>query len=449
MSPRDELLVVLDLSASVLRAGVGVHDLIRRPSLEISTTVALHGGEYLVGPQLLGHAEPLQLIRPLAGGGSHLAVNDYAALSALLRYTLHTALQLPRPPLAHPILLCLPAQLPKNDLDRLHALFFEELLVPQLLITSRPLLATVATGVLSALVLDIGQRGEGTEVGVVVESMVLEACTARVEVDEGTLDDWLSLQLLVADPSLASQLFPGLQGAAPDPTALRAVLSGLIASLKASDQIGFSSTLLDPLHRPVALVPETDESGAFDVAKVLVDGKLDKLVSEKKRKNKKKAGVGEDEDIVLLAHPFDTSLPSISIGPVRHRYLEPLFLPLLLTHLAPSSSATARLLGMQEYSLKEPSYAGIQEVVGIVMSEVLDLEARKSVWENIIVISTGRIANNSCAWSLSFSLARLTRLLSARTRIAVPAVSLSCRPELTSRKRTAQGAQAGAGPRLL
>jgi hypothetical protein len=44
MAPRDELLMIVDLTASMIRAGVGVHDLIRRP-----TVVSYHDFDLLLG----------------------------------------------------------------------------------------------------------------------------------------------------------------------------------------------------------------------------------------------------------------------------------------------------------------------------------------------------------------------------------------------------------------
>lgn len=44
MAPRDELLMIVDLTASMIRAGVGVHDLIRRP-----TVVSSHDFDLLLG----------------------------------------------------------------------------------------------------------------------------------------------------------------------------------------------------------------------------------------------------------------------------------------------------------------------------------------------------------------------------------------------------------------
>ncbi|KAL8281512.1 hypothetical protein RQP46_006196 [Phenoliferia psychrophenolica] len=319
MPPRDELLLILDLTASIIRAGVGVKDMIDRPTAEVSTRVGRRPAvapfkmtDYVVGPYFdaaLAQGDELEVIDPMTFGRYGLEVHDWTALEAILRHILHVSLALPRPPLAHPVLLSLPPHLPLTLIDTFHSLLFERLLVPQLLVSSRPFFAAAATGVVSAVVLDIGARGEGTEV---------------------SLD------------------------------------------------------------------------GELDVAQALADGNVAKLVNKKshkkgggdaKKANPKGGGAEEDEgDYVEIAHPTDPELEPLRIGPVRHRYLEPLFLPQVLDGLRPSTNEAAKRLGMERYEERPIQYAGVQEVVGLVVSLMDDVEQRRLVWESVVIASSGKIA---------------------------------------------------------
>lgn len=94
MPPRDELLLILELTPTLLRAGVGVHDVIRLPTIEISTrlgrkrsTEAPQVTDYLAGPiltQAEAKGELLDIIQPLQSGKHGLEVSDWIGLEALL-----------------------------------------------------------------------------------------------------------------------------------------------------------------------------------------------------------------------------------------------------------------------------------------------------------------------------------------------------------------------------
>lgn len=300
------------------------------------------------------------------------------------RYVLHIGLYTPRPPLAHPVILALPPNLPKLLLDEIHQFFFEKLSVPQLLVTSRPMVATIASGVNNGIVLDVGARGEGSEISIITESQLLESSTFRFETDEGTLDDYLSLLLIQEDPTLMNTLFPYHE---PSCQEIMIGLRSIITSLKEGNVIGFES----PHFKPIAAVTApAAEEGEFDVAKVMAEGK-----SKNQRKGKKKEiEATEDEDIVEIPHPYLADVPPIRIGPIRNRYLEPIFLPSLLSQLAPSDSITAQQLGLEEYEEKETTFAGVQEMMGLLVEKVGESVMRTSIWLGVVVTSTGKVASN-------------------------------------------------------
>ncbi|KAM0786635.1 hypothetical protein ACM66B_002087 [Microbotryomycetes sp. NB124-2] len=404
MVVRDELLVVMDVTPTVVRAGVGVHDLIRAPHIEVSTRIGrklnrstpAKVSDYVVG-HLIAHSqqqgEQLDFVEAIQASSAGMTVNDWTAFAALMRYVFHVGLSLPRPPLAHPCLVSVPPHLPVRLMDELHSFFFERMLVPQLLIEGRPFFAAAASGVTSGVVLDVGARGEGTEVSVVVDNQTVEGATMRTAaIDEGTLDDYCALRILEADPTLPTKLAGDAELA---PGTLAWALRTIVHSLKEKDAINFSS----PLFSGQATVARGDgavnEDGELDVAKVLVEGKLDKIVGRKKGKDDQAAkDAAADADTAEVPNPLNASAEPIRIGPARHRHLEPLFEPRVLTALAPSSSPTAQLLALSEYEGRETLHTGVQEMIGTVLGQVGKLDDRAAALESLVVVSTGKVANN-------------------------------------------------------
>jgi len=296
---------------------------------------------------------------------------------------------LPRPPLAHPVSLSLPPHLPPALTDQIHALLFERLLVPQLLVASRPFFAAAGAGVTSAVVLDIGARGEGSEVSVVYDSQVVETATLKLDVDEGDLDDWLALVLLEEDPSLPELLKPTEEGAPLSSAELYDALSQLVQAIKAIEgAIGFESSVVKQTTSRVKMI--TDDDDGFDVAKALVEGGVDRIV----KKGKPTAADEDKSTSIEVSHPLNPSAPPIKVGPGRHRWLEPLFLPALLAELAPSASPAAGQLGLGHFSGRAVVHTGVHEVIGAVVCQVEDIEQRRGVWESVVIISTGKVASN-------------------------------------------------------
>ncbi|KDE05385.1 hypothetical protein MVLG_04295 [Microbotryum lychnidis-dioicae p1A1 Lamole] len=399
---RDEMLVILDVSTTVIRAGVGVHEIIRAPTAEVSTrvgkrpsnTTASNGStptpqlnDYLVGNALLQaerSGESLEIVRPFQNGPRGFQVVDWLATEALFRYIFHTVLALVRPPLAHPCLLSIPPHLNPVVVDHFHALLFERLLIPQLLVATRPFFAAAAAGVLSAAIVDIGARGDGLDISIVHESQVVEAATLSLPLDEGVLDDWACLLLLQEDPTLPSQIVPADQRG--NAGALVQALRRIVELLKAKNVIGFAPTAIG--NASSTAVEENE--GDFDVAKAIVEGKVDKIVGKKKANAQDEEAIG---DVIELPSPLDAQ-KTIKVGPARRRYFDPLFAPQLLQQLRPSASPEAALLTLTEYEGREVLHTGIQEAIGLVINQVEDVEQRRLIWESIVIVSVGKLATN-------------------------------------------------------
>lgn len=340
---------------------------------------------------------------------------------------MHTSLQLQRPPLAHPTVLAIPPNLSVSTTDQLHRLLFERLLVPQLLVSTRPFFASGAAGILSGIVVDIGYRGEGTEISAVHENQLVESASGfrLTDVDEGICDDYCAYRLLEADPSIERQLLEAKRAAANDAAVqfsrgeFANCVRRLVGELKINGAISFESPLLGKdisqlLQlgiQQAAGEGEEGEEGTLDVAKAIVEGKVDEIVRGKGTKGGPDGQGDEDDRSVRVANPYapaasaadSSSSPhaTIRIGPARHRYLEPLFFPAVLSCLSPSSSssnpALAKSLFGDEYerfSSPDAPSAGLHEAVGIVLSDVSEEEVRNAVSEAMVVVSSGRIANN-------------------------------------------------------
>lgn len=307
------------------------------------------------------------------------------------------------------MLLSLPPHLPPVLVDTFHALLFERLLVPSLLVATRPFLAAAAAGVLSAVIVDLGARGEGSEVSIVHESSVVEATSLRMAIDEGTCDDWAMVRLLDEDADLPLKLAEAGQPALEGP-ALVAALAALLDRLKADDAMRVGAA--------VGLAPEEE----LDIAQVMVDGKADKLTKRKGKDKKTEA----DGDFVEVPDPHDPDAEPIRVGPARHRYLEPLFAPQVLEGLRPSRSEIAARLGMERYETREVEWAGVQEVVGVVVGMLGDADVRRQVWEAVVVVSSGKIAGIKGPYPPTFNVSCIS-LTGAHEQHSVRASSRSSR----------------------
>ncbi|KAG0655191.1 hypothetical protein C6P46_001117 [Rhodotorula mucilaginosa] len=453
MVVRDELLLIFDLTSTLLRAGVGVHDLIRGPLIELPTRVGRMAGksghrveDFLVGAQLAaaeavtaaGGVQDFDIIDPIRidqrTGAFH--VTDWNALEAVFRYAMHTSLQLQRPPLAHPTVLSIPPNLSPSTVDQLHRLLFERLLVPQVLVSTRPFFAAGAAGILSGVVVDIGYRGEGTEISAMYENQVVPAASDfRIgDLDEGVCDDYCLYKILEADPTIEQQLLDAKTTAAGSggqqpvtfaPGELANAMRRVVSDLKVQNAISFESPLLgSTITRLLQLgiqqaagEGEEGEEGTLDVAKAIVEGKVDEIV----RGGGDKANDDEEGgQFVRVSNPYlpaatttgtDASASTsntnttLRIGPIRHRYLEPLFFPSVLACLAPTPSSSSqgetlasRLFGTEYSRFTGPGatlpHAGLHEAVGVVLASVPDEGVRNAVSEAVVVVSSGRIANN-------------------------------------------------------
>ena len=232
-------------------------------------------------------------------------------------------------------------------------------------------------------------------------------------VDEGVLDDYCAVKIWEEN---RETLLDGFEKAQEEGKELSQseILDGvrrIVGELKNRDLIGFKSRLYTPPVNLQALgdtVAGGEEDGQFDVAKVVAEGKVGDIVKKSKSKSKTTTS---DGDFVTIPNPFsppapppqiDLTIPvaeipehaNLQIGPSRHLYLEPLFFPQVLSTTLSSTNSAAKEIGLTYFERIEAPNFGIQEVIGSVLTAIKDLEVKEAVCENLIVISSGRVASN-------------------------------------------------------
>ncbi|KAK9895194.1 actin-like ATPase domain-containing protein [Cystobasidium minutum MCA 4210] len=441
---REDFLVMLDMQPHVIRAGVGMGEVIPRPHVELPARAAYRkavgtasgstrrAADYLVGPALdeaERSGEELEIVWPLrteasTGTDSSNAtdktngdvddmkvegaedsaakdnadnglVQDWLALEALFRYILVTALQLPPKPVNYMILLAVPAYLPPPVHEQLTQMFFESYFIANFLIIERPVVQLYSCAAMTGVVVDVGQNA--TDVAVIYEAELLQPSVLRCSIGEQECDEYLANVLLEANPDLPTLLAPpapdsdgNTAGAALEGEALHTALLQLISIMKEGEHIryqmdkanagvpgtlGANGQAIDGAG--VADEEEEEEEGITDVAKALASGKVNKILAAGQTSNVTTL----EGDKIEIQNLYSTSLPSLVIGPERHRFAEPLFNPSLLsqcTRFAASKAAS---------HAQSPS---LPEVAANSVNTIPEVEKRGIVWESVVF--TGGLA---------------------------------------------------------
>ncbi|GAA94194.1 hypothetical protein E5Q_00842 [Mixia osmundae IAM 14324] len=364
---KEDLYLILDISPSHISAGLGLGDVLQRPRHTIKLLAGLPTDlpswtwqDLLVGQALddaMSSDSTLTLIRPF----EHILEPDSAprqtagmtaeqasltALEAILQHLMFGLLSMPARPLGYHLIVLPPAGLPYSYSEGITRLVFERLYLPALAIYERPLAQLYALGYTSGLAVDIDATG--TEINVVLDNQVQPQARVRCPIGSDDCDRYLADLLLRADPQLPALLAPDGE---VSPGGIQAALLAIVSSLKDQDAIKFASELLDLNHVAPgmseavqsAAVTEGTEEGEFDIARLVAQGKVDALVRGKTSGE----ATPSTEDVVSVPHPLRPDGPEISIGPIRHRYAEPLFDPSLIINDGPSAS-TGQSLSLQE-----------------------------------------------------------------------------------------------------
>jgi actin-related protein 9 len=261
---------------------------------------------------------------------------------------------------------------------------FERLHLPALIISERPLLALFGIGSLTGLVIDIGRHS--TEVDVGFDSVLVPHGNARALVGREDLDNYLCHLLLKAQPNLPDQLSPS---SPLSPTDLHAALLAIVGILRDGGYLYFASAALslnvaaDGSRMEVEEEVDTDDA-LDDVAKALVSGKAAAILGKSgvsAAQAAKLANVTVSGEHVTMPNPLN-SATTITVGPERHRFAEPLFDPSFLREVTGFGVA---------YSTEDLARraASVPEAIAAAVKSVWDLRERVAIWEHVIVGGKG------------------------------------------------------------
>lgn len=402
---RDSTVVMIDTSRTSIRAGHGLHDLLKTPSVEIPARVGLRravleaaseltngsneNGEstqpkasssktpsinakvtdYLVGSQLdeaLASGQDIVVFWPFAEGD----ISDWTQAEALWKHVLFSQLQLRRVLMESPVLFSIQAGLSRDAHERLCQIFFERFNVAGFAILERPMAqfyAAIAGNDLSGVVVDIGQ--DYTDITPILDGFIVQRARESLPYGISHCERYLAY-LLRSSPGVMNALFPP----SGEPITPEAQESTLVELAHHIWQEGLVKVLAE------GEAADIEEEGITDIAAVLVAGKEKAVIESgmKKRQNAKataaeQARAREIEAMDLVTVEFRGL--SLTLGKERHRFCEPLFDPTLLTNIPGAYKDTMMPLA---------------SAVGHAVSKV-EVDNRQYVWQGLLV--TGDITN--------------------------------------------------------
>ncbi|KAI0629163.1 actin-like ATPase domain-containing protein [Trametes polyzona] len=387
---RDSTVVIIETSRTSIRAGIGLHDLLHLPTIDIPARVGLRRTpgsqngddapssakvtDYLVGAQLddaLAAGQDILVFWPFADG----EVSDYTQAEALWKHILFNRLGLRRAQMESPVMLSIMAGLSRDAYERICQIFFERFNVAGFAILDRPMAqfyAVVSGLQLSGVVVDIDL--DHTDVTPIADGFPVHL--ARTSVPVG-LNDCLAYlaHLLRANTSVMSVLSPADAPLAPD-----ALQDALLALARHVWEAGLIKVLAEG-----EAARDLEDEGVTDIAAIVVAGKERAVIESgmKRRQNAKaqpaeQARAKEMEALDLVTTEFQGK--ELTLGKERHRFCEPLFDPALLEGIP----------GVQEKEpkdLKRP----LQNAVGDAVAKT-DVDQRNYIWQGLFV--TGAITNH-------------------------------------------------------
>ncbi|KAI9066964.1 actin-like ATPase domain-containing protein [Trametes sanguinea] len=393
---RDSTVVIIETSRTSIRAGIGLHDLLRLPTVDVPARVGLRrsiatqNGEeghstskapvsakvtdYLVGSQLdeaLATEQDIAVYWPFAEGD----VSDFTQAEALWKYILFSQLGLRRAQMESPVMLSIMAGLSRDASERICQIFFERFNVAGFAILERPMAqfyAVISGMQLSGVVVDIDL--DHTDVTPIADGFPVHL--ARTSVPIG-LNDCLAYlaHLFRSNTSVMSTLSP-----ADNPLSEEELQEALFALARHVWENGLIKALAEG-----EAARDLEDEGVTDIAAIVVAGKERAVIESnmKKRQNAKAqpaeaARAREMEALDLVTTEFRGK--EITVGKERHRFCEPLFDPTLLD-------------GIPGVTEKEPKdlRRPLQTAVGEAVMKT-DIDQRAYIWQGLFV--TGAITNH-------------------------------------------------------
>ncbi|KAF9221374.1 actin-related protein [Gyrodon lividus] len=416
---RDSTILIIETGRTVVRAGLGIHELLKTPTIEIPARVGLRqtAGEpsssatsngkqhakpgegsdywrppasssrvsslpfhasttakindYLVGSQLdeaLEAGQDILVSWPFADGD----IRDWTQAEVIWKHIIFNNLQIKRTQNESPVMLSIAPGLSRDSSERICQIFFERFNVAGFAIVERPMAQTYATGQLSGVVVDIGY--ERTDVSPVYDGFMIHSARSGTSLGIRDCEIYLA-NLLRSNQSVMTAASPP-PDLPSDPEAVRKFLIDFVKYVWSEGHIRI------PSDGQIAEVLE--DEGVTDIAAVLVAGK-EKAVIEAgtKKKATAKASAAEQarakeiEALDLITVQFRDH--SITLGKERHRFCEPLFDPTLL-----------KTLPQNDINESEEDLLSLQDAVGFSVGQT-EVDQRQYILQGLFV--TGDLAN--------------------------------------------------------
>ncbi|THH01067.1 hypothetical protein EW026_g1562 [Hermanssonia centrifuga] len=373
VSFRDSSIVIIDTSRTLIRAGLGLGDLLRTPSVRAPLTTKVT--DYLVGSQLeeaLAAGQDIEVYWPFANED----ISDWIQAEAIWKYALFSQLQLRRVQMESPVLLSIAPGLSRDSYERISQIFFERFNVAGFSILDRPMAqfyAAISGNDLSGVVIDIGRHH--VDISPIHDGFLVHG--TRTIVHYGITDcEYYLAHLLRSNQNLVNTISPPEKPLTPEE-----LQSTLIKVARQVWQEGLVKVLAE------GEAADIEEEGVTDIAAVLVAGKEKAVIESgmKKRMNAKataaeQARAKEIEALDLVTIQFGEY--SLTLGKERHRFCEPLFDPTLL--------AAVPGLPQQQQQVGDENMRPLQLAVGHAVN-LAEVDIRQYIWQGLFV--TGELTN--------------------------------------------------------
>ncbi|KAI0820353.1 actin-like ATPase domain-containing protein [Trametes gibbosa] len=412
---RDSTVIIIETSRTSVRAGIGLHDLLRLPTIDIPARVGLRrnavtqNGEegpstskavgsakvtdYLVGApldQALAAGQDISVFWPFAEG----VINDFTQAEAIWKHVLFNLLGLRRALMESPVMLSIVAGLSRDEYERICQIFFERFNVAGFAILDRPMAqfyAVISGMQLSGIVVDIDL--DHTDVTPIADGFPVHPARTSISVGLNDCIAYLA-HLFRTNTSVMSTLSPVESPLTPD-----ALQETLLALARHVWETGLIKVLAEG-----EAARDLEDEGVTDIAAIVVAGKERAVIESgiKRRLNAKaqpaeQARAKEMEALDLVTTEFQGK--ELTVGKERHRFCEPLFDPALLDGIP----------GVKERESRDLSRP-LQNAVGDAVSKT-DVDQRNYIWQGLFV--TGAITNHIKGLAVALSARVSPYILSA------------------------------------
>ncbi|KAJ3771452.1 actin-related protein [Lentinula raphanica] len=396
MALRDASVVVIETARTVIRAGLGLHELLKTPSVIIQARVGLRKSsfntndiqsdtqsskngaassrisslpliappnasvnDYLVGTQLddaLAAGQDIAISWPFADGD----VRDWTQAEAIWKYILFNQLERRRAQNESPVLLSMYPGLSRDTYERVCQLFFERFNVAGFAILERPMAQIYSTTSLSGVVVDI--EYDKTDITPIYDGFIQRHACDTIRLGIRDCQNHLVHILRQTNSSLMKTLFPP-ESETPTEETIQETLLALVKQILEEGYVKIPSD-------GETAIP--DDEGVTDIAAIVVAGKEKAVIeSGMKKKANAKASAAEQarareiEALDLVTIQFRDK--SVTLGKERHRLCEPLF--------DPNSQSG---IGQSE------GFVSLQDAVGRALRQT-DVDMRQYIWQGLLV----------------------------------------------------------------